>query len=265
MNDPGSDRMALTSEHWAYLLQEWRQPIVVKRRAQIYTKFFDTASDPRMFKCDDGKHYVLKSNHLGKSVITEQIAGRLGALMGAPVAIVDLVELPQEFADEPAIAPMQPGIHHGSRYIEHTGDRRQEISYRDMDVNLPRFSALALFYGWFGVFGDHQVIYRDWPPKEVSSVDHGELFEGGSKWTAESLRAAPPSTPDELVMKRCQLEIDHLKGSCDGLVAITNANIASAITAVPEDWGFPVDDQVAIAMYLERRREELLASVGCTP
>jgi hypothetical protein len=255
--------MALTQDDWLELLNACPRPTAAERQARTYRRLWSSGTQPRMFKCDDEQDYVVKRNHLGKAVITEQIAGRLGALMGAPVPVVTLVEVPAFLTSEPKVAPITAGIHHGSQVIPHTSQDREEITDKDMEINFSRFASLALFYGWFGA-ADHQVVYRQWPPREVSSVDHGEFLPDGHLWTIAGLSAVPPASPDGLIVRRCRLESEHLCAASDGLVAVSSRNIASAVAAVPENWGFPIEEQVAVAMYLARRREELLASLGCT-
>ena len=51
-------------------------------------------------------------------------------------------------------------------------------------------------------------------------------------------------------------EVAAAAGSLDGIQPRT---IARSVAAPPEDWGVDLDDRIALAVYLETRRRQLLA------
>lgn len=246
------------SEGWRELIAAAGQaPTPV--RAEIFDHAYSSASQPRRVKCSDAQYYVLKGHNAGKTMVNEQLVGRLGAAMGAPVGDVAFVEVPQALiAAEPQMAPLAAGIVHGSRFMRDVSNDRQNIAPIELDVNRDRFALLAILYGWIGA-SDHQVLYRELSPKLVFSVDHGHFFPHGPEWTVDGLNNAAAATPDASVVAQCGLLRDDLVPAARALAAVADERVAEAIAWIPPDWPFPNDERGVMAVYLDRRCRELLA------
>lgn len=247
--------------------EEWRRLLagagVAPTRvvAESFDHAYSTASQPRRVKCSDGQYYVVKGRIAGKTMVNDQLVGRLGAAMGAPVGDVALVEIPQLLVDaDPQMSPVTAGIVHGSRFMREVSNERQNLAPLDLDVNRERFALLAILYGWVGA-SDHQVLYREQPPKLVFSVDHGHFFPNGPEWTIDHLlHSAASAAPDATVVAQCGLTGGDLLPAAAALAAVTEEVIAGAISALPPDWPFPGHERLAMAQYLDRRRGEMRAA-----
>ena len=103
--------------------------------AQRHDGGLPSASRPQKFTCSDHALYAIKfvqNNHGdGRGAFNEQIVALCGALIDAPVLRVELIDVPAPIAaaldrDRAALnidfSP-QPGIHHGSRWVDNYSDR----------------------------------------------------------------------------------------------------------------------------------------------
>lgn len=247
------------ANQWQRLMAEaltHRAPFVT---AQTVRRQWDSASSPWLMKCDDGEYYVVKGRHNGRVIVNDQLVGRLGMAMGAPVGEVVVVNVPETLIDvEPALPRGMVGTAHGSRYLRGCSDDREASAAIDLDTNRARFALLAVLYGWVGA-NDHQVIYRNQPPRLVYSVDHGHFFPGGPDWTETDLWSASSARPDPIIMNQCHLGNQDIVLACRSLEQVSDVDIASVTAAVPDDWQFASSERFAVAEYLLRRRQELLA------
>lgn len=227
--------------------------------ARTFVQEWQSYSHPVALACDDGEIYVVKGRQLnnGRVAVNEQIVGRLGMKLGAPVGQVVLVEISAELlAIEPRLQHLPSGLAHGSLHVPDCTDRML-IDHATVPANRSRFARLAFLYGWMHA-GDHQLIYSK-SENIVYSVDHGHFFPGGPDWTTATIRSAPSARIDPL-FDPCALTPDEIAEARAALDAITNAEIAMAIAAPPSSWNFSLDDRVAMADYVARRREDLLAA-----
>jgi hypothetical protein len=186
--------------------------------------------------------------------------GLLGKAVGAPVPEVAVIDLPDALIqNQPDLKGLPAGLAHGSRYVPGASSVKQGILHETLGGNRSRYSALSIMYGWAGVFSDHQFFYED-TTNLVLSFDHGNFFPGGPNWTAANLRAAAQAEPDQQITTKCHLTKDELSAAVLLLNVVTTATIASAVSAPPNSWGLTLDDRVEVATYLEKRKEQLLAS-----
>lgn len=240
--------------------------------ATDYLTAFNTFSQPVGLLCNDSLAYVVKGRHvterahltrLPRAMFTDQVVGRLGAAMGAPVGRVVLVKIPTAFiATEPNLAHLRPGIAHGCEMLPGVHDGWPG-TLESPEANRSRFASLALLYGWFEA-DDHQFLYRNAAPFEVYSVDHGHFLPGGPSWSRASLRAARRPTPDPQIIGAAQMGQtirEELLRASAGLRGINDAVIARAVAAPPATWGVSVPERVALARYLSARRTQLLDSL----
>jgi hypothetical protein len=208
--------------------------------------------------CDDSNIYVVKGSHLdaGRVALNEQIVGRLGETLGAPVGAVRLVDISSDLIDiQPELSHLEPGLAHGSLLIGNCTDRLG-VDHVLVPENRSRFARLAILYGWMQA-GDNQLIYEK-SSNVVYSVDHGHFFPIGPNWTIHALSTASPATLDSS-FDVCKFTEEEIAEARARLEDVTAQDIAAAVAAPPSDWNFSLDERVAMADYLARRRAELLA------
>ncbi len=247
---------------WQKLIQRAASGRPAPVRAETYLKSWQTASQPVLVRTA-GADYVIKGAHVGRMVVNDQIVGRLGMALGAPVGQVCLVEVPAELISiEPAMRHFGPGIAHASLFLGGCSERAS-FEHASVKENRERFALLAVLYGWIGA-QDHQFIYENALPHLVYSVDHGHFFPGGPNWTSTNLAANPKPQTDPSIVSSCGLAAADFTAPAKALGAIRNEVIASVVATPPDEWAFDMTDRVALAMYLEQRRDtfatELLSS-----
>lgn len=231
-------------------------------RAETFVHVWNTYSGPAEFKCSDGLSYVLKAlrsdREIGRAIFNDQVIARLGALLGAPVGQVSIVDLSRELIElNPQISYMKPGFCHATRRFVDVSERIDNISHHTDPENRPRFAALAVLYGWVGVVGDRQFIYSNGQPHLVHSVDHGHFFPGGPDWTIGSLGSAIPCQLDDVLVAQCGLSEAELAVPLSRLRDVTAEKIVEIVDAPPAAWGVPQADRDALSTYLADRRAKL--------
>jgi hypothetical protein len=196
-----------------------------------------------------------------RSLVNEQIVGRIGEAMGAPVGHVELVNVPAELVSiEPGLQHIMPGFCHGCRFL---GDNmgRRSIENTQLPENRPRFSRLCVLYGWAGS-ADDQFLYCA-PIPLVYSVDHGHFFGiGNPNWEIDQLRTRGTAEPDQQLRSACSLTDDELRAAAAPLRTITDPMIRDIVTIPPDEWGINAEERDALTNYLMRRRDDLLAACG---
>jgi hypothetical protein len=231
--------------------------------AQTFLRRWSTASSPFLVTADDGNRYVVKGNVAGRMIVNDQIVARLGESLGAATGIPALVKVEQTFIDlspEVKNAGIIPGTWHGLAYVENYSER-EGFQHFALAENRTRFALLAVLYGWAFTSQDHQFIYSNAPPPLVLSVDHGHFFPSGPNWTTARLQGMTTTAePDPTIRGNCQIPDDAInvaKASLHTVDAV--AAIAGAVAMPLDEWQIDMQERVAMAEYLERRRAELLA------
>jgi hypothetical protein len=228
------------------------------------SKFDGSFASPVVLECDDGREWVTKapcpSNHLvARTLVPEQVVARLAALIDAPVPESCLVQLPDALvATNVDMSHMLSGIAHGSLYQRDCGGRMGV--HNVCDENRPRFASLNLLYSWT-VCNDMQWIYEAGAPHLVHSVDHGHFFPSGPDWTAQTLRSAgnPQPVAD---FSMCGLVAADYAQALKLAEALAPWQIAAVVASPDESWGCTMDERIAIADFLYRRRPLLLDVFG---
>lgn len=224
--------------------------------AHTYLQTWNTATEPVQVECSDDRTYVIKGAQAGRSLIADQVVGRLGRAMEAPVAEVGLVYVPE------LLVKMQPDMFHFSHGLAHACLWLPGCSDTGLVYVCPenrfRYALLAVLYGWVEA-SDHQFLLADNPPRLVYSVDHGEFFPNGAKWSVQDLLTDRNVEPDERLRLACGLTKDELKQAGNRLSALDEQQIAQAVAASPEEWGIALDSRRALMDYLVRRRSAMLA------
>jgi hypothetical protein len=185
----------------------------------------------------------------------DQVMGRAAAAMNAPVPAISLVRVNQALIDAQAeLADFIAGSLHGSHYMPDVSKTRQGFAHLAVPANRSRFASLAMLYGLAFVQYDHQFFYQD-GTHHVWSFDHGHFFPNGPNWTVTSLQTAPDAT----IVVNCTLSAQELTAAKPSLAGVTTDVIASAMGAIPAAWGVSSAEKVEWAVYLERRRDRLIA------
>lgn len=219
-------------------------------------------SNPVDLMCNDGNIYVVKGRKAGRAdvsraIVNDHIVGRLGALLGAPVPQIALVEIPLELiAAQPEMQHMIPGIAHGSRSVEGVSEKLG-LQHHDLPENRSRFALLAVLYGWV-IANDQQFFYNNEEPYLVYSFDHGHFFPDGPKWTDASLAQHPRAELDRQIVQRCSLLDEEVRDAVEQLRLIDNRAIAEVVAGPPDEWGLTQAERVTLFQYLAGRSDQLL-------
>jgi hypothetical protein len=223
-----------------------------------------TATCPQKFTCDDNRLYAVKfvenQHGDGRGVFNEQVIAALGVLVGAPVAPVALVRVPQDLIDELNASAatnhlnFQPsaGVHHGSRWQDNYSGR-QAVDH--VDENRELFGALDVLHAWTGCSGDQQWIYHNDPPHTVLSTDHTTFFPDGFGWSKESVAAQHAGVTQDPVISAIGLTPSDRRTALDRLAAVDAAHVAAAVARPPASWGVSKEDRVALAEFLLARKD----------
>jgi hypothetical protein len=246
----------------------WRDLIVpacesreVERTARRFDGGLPSASKPQKFICDDDLLYAVKftqnAHGDGHGIFSEQLVGRAGGLIGAPVPDVALVEVSAGLAAEVAEQPElgfgpQAGVHHGSKWADNYTDR-QTVDH--VEANRERFGALDVLYAWIFCAGDHQFIYSNEPTRQVLSVDHSAFLPAGPDWTVESVGGGVRAVQQDPVFAPLALGPGHRADAVQQLVQVTPEGIAGLVSYAPDEWGVDFATREAVASYLWVRRD----------
>ena len=253
-----------TPPDWAGLLAAAEHDETPSDSALRYIDSWSSQSKPvKVAGNEDDTYWVLKSHQyalsakLPRIVINERIVGNLGALIGAPVPEIGLVEVPQALIDiEPKMAHLGAGLSHGSRYVEDTSDRDNDVHDIDAGDNRDRFLRLMLLNAWCGA-GDRQFIYMNQPPRLVYSVDHGNFLPGGAKWTETDLRTADPPTVEADRFPGLDPTEEELSMLGAELRGVSDQDVATVVASIPTAWGLSGSEQVQLLSSLAERRDLL--------
>lgn len=239
--------------------EQLRPPKVVT--GLIFLGGWETSARPVALTCDDGRDYVVKGSNAGRKTVNDQIVGRLGRAMGAPVPRVVLVDVPVELVrEEPMMGHITPGLAHGAELLRDTSES-YVIEHVRSPENRLRYARIAALLGWVRA-SDRQYLFGEDPPHLVHSFDHTHCFPSPPDWTRVLLNRAPPPTLDHELAEACRFtryEVEHARDVLNGM---DHARIARAVAAPPVGWGLDMTERVALATFLARRRLELLRSLA---
>lgn len=185
--------------------------------------------------------------------VTEQIVGRLGKLIEAPVCECTLIALDEIAGWE--IRPgtsrlVEPGYAHGSRAIEPTLETR-ELKFRSDDDNRRRHCGLYALSDWL-YCGDLQWLRATDEDNAYYSHDHG-FFLTGLEWTKDSL-AACGADQGPITLDSNQLDAAELNRLGDALEALSRADIEDAISGLPTSWPVSDEELAAVAQFADMRK-----------
>src|SRR5207302_1600000 len=111
------------TKNWETLIGEatknWtEQPIKAETFLKAWKDEGSSASNAVTLVCADGQLYVAKGLQAGRMIVNDQIAARLGSLIGAATPPPALIDIPAELtAAEQKMKDITPGLAHGLREI----------------------------------------------------------------------------------------------------------------------------------------------------
>jgi hypothetical protein len=104
-------------------------------------------------------------------------------------------------------------------------------------------------------------LYAKAEPRLVFSVDHGHFFPGGPNWTVATLEAhaATAAVPDPAIVQSCNLTGADIRAANAALAGLEGSRVVALAVAAPlDDWGLLIEERVAMANHLTRRRRSCL-------
>lgn len=207
---------------------------------------FQSNTAPALVRCHGDERFVvngMRTAAVGRVLFVEQVVGRLGAAMGAPVPEMALVDVRSAHAAGHA-APLCPlGIGSGSREIPHA---RFAYASDFGGWAAPRMAPALVLFEWFGGRPNQLLV----GVSGAYPCDFGGVLPGGEQWRSEQFEQW--RAPD----LRAAANFADLGPALRALAAVTVGAIAAAVAA-PPSWGVPGSDRVALAFYLAARRDIL--------
>lgn len=193
----------------------------------------------------------------GRAVVTEQVVGRAGALIGAPVCEVAIVEIPEELAGWRFLPDrrLEPGFAHGSAAVEQAIEE-PILSYGDRDDNRVRQAGVFALHDW--CWGeDPQWLYWASGDMELYSHDHGYYLPSHVlDWTVETLRdyADQPRTGP---WPTRHLDRSELRRLASALRAIDRSRLSAILAEIPESWPVTIAELETVGWFLEYRAQQV--------
>jgi hypothetical protein len=252
--------MCAARDQWRGLVDDGRVVDVVVSIRGILAAQSDSRGGSLPFQAlgSDGKTYWVKMPHNvqgPRALVSEQIVTACGRLIGAPVCITTLIQIPAEFDGDVLEngTVLRAGISHASLDVAN-GSMEKHFAplYREQDDNRRRHAGYFALFDW--CWGeDMQWIYDLSADRRTYSHDHGHFLPGGPNWTLGSLEknVAFPHEIDQLAQGLDQGELVRMAYVLDNLDRET---IQTIIKGVPTEWGVAAADLEAVGWFLERRR-----------
>lgn len=205
-----------------------------------------------MFLCPatDGHRYWIKPT--GKvGGLVEQVVGRAGHLIGAPVPAVRVVSVPEKVASETGV---RSGLVHGSRNVgeaETHGDRARGFRHYD-GQNAARVVAGVALWDW--CWGGGGFEYLRTTDGTIVTVDHGGWFPpaGGARVHVSALEENADA-PRPLPCNPSRVPDSDVSRVATTLRNVTREDLVRhVLRPVPTSWR--VDRRLeAIGAFLEHR------------
>ncbi len=201
-------------------------------------------------------------------LIAENVVGRVGALIAAPVCEVAVVRIPKELDGwefRPS-AKLEPGVAHASLAVSDAQEVRQ-LEYRERDDNRWRHAGVFALYDWcWGA--DDQWLHCESDDRKLYSHDHGMYLPDGPAWSEAALlaRVDEPHLPG---YQTSGLDSDALAAFADRLDTIVRDEIVPVMSSVPASWPVSDGELETLGFFLERRAPAVAARLralnGGTP
>lgn len=216
-------------------------------------------SKPFQVRATDGQLYWLKppDNPQGPRVpVTEQVVARCGALIGAPVCRVELVQIPAELNGHALDRnrKLQSEIAHGSADVSNATFVKQKTpAHRSSNDNAARHAYIYALHDW--CWGhDSQWLHDAKRDMTTFSHDHGHFLPGNHKWTVVRLRQHVDQ-PRELGADEAGLDPAAILEAAEAIEALTPDDLARVLRTIPASWDqIPDEDLECLGWFLDRRR-----------
>lgn len=255
----GLDAVWLMAEAWERAIAEYsaEEPVRVDLVRGLP---LPSMSRPVLVLAADDRAYYLKGAQCGRALVSEQVVGRLGRAMGAPVPEVRVLDLPRDLVYyDQNMRGIMPGLSHGSLLIDDCSNESGQM-HTHAPANRARYALLAALFG-LTVADDPQFILGNAAPRLVYSVDHGLFLPERNAWRPHDLEhpdLPSPPRPHPLIAQACGFSAQEHRIACEAIASLRAEDIAAAVAAPPEVWGILPVERVALAWYLGRRRDMLL-------
>lgn len=208
-----------------------------------------------LVRADDGRRYwckTLNNFQHPKVPANEQLVGRLGALIGAPVCEVALVKIPQALVGwefRPG-RPLEEGWVHGSLAADLVVETR-DMTSRTTDDNPKRHAGIYALHDWLG--GSDAQWLMVGAEAAYYSHDHGHYFPGGPDWSAATLNQAAGAA-FQLGHPATGLDAQELARLANVLEGLNEQEIAFCASNLPTDWPVTDDELEALVGFVDARR-----------
>lgn len=186
------------------------------------------------------------------SLAAEQIVGRLGKLIGAPVCETSLIRIHEELAGSPPW--LRGGLAHASLAVERADLRRPPLdNSRTKDDNRRRHAGVYALCDWCFSSDDQWLCDLD-DDEATYSHDHGLYFPpvGSGYWTRDEL-VQNARNAHELGGSKAGLDRETIRTVADTLDAIDRTALVEVLRAVPASWPVSGEELEALGWFLEYR------------
>jgi len=190
-------------------------------------------------------------------LVTEQVVGRVGKILGGPTCDVRTIQIPQDLAGwefRPG-RPLTPGIAHASLAIDLVVETRN-LSHREDDENAQRHVHILAIHDWCWA-DDAQWLIAEADRHRFYSHDHGwYLPPGGGNWTADTV-VQMVDQPHELGDSGQGLDMGAVDVIVARLEAVTRDELVTCLAEIPQEWPVTDTELEAVGYFLERRAPQV--------
>jgi hypothetical protein len=220
-------------------------------------------SRPFLVLGSDNRQYWVKALNNPQSPrvpVNEQIVGRVGALIGAPVCGASIIRIPATIAGW-QVTPgyvLAEGLAHAS-LAEEPVTQIGALQYRTDDDNVTRHVAiLALSDLCWGE--DLQWLVKSSDENRYFSHDHGYYFPQGPNWTRADLEANV-DVAHELADNGAHITLAAARSVANAVESVTREALANAIAGVPQSWLVSDEELETIGYFIEERASQVAARI----
>ncbi|MCM3850106.1 hypothetical protein ND486_28330 [Pseudonocardia sp. DR1-2] len=242
---------------WEGLLSDQRGPTDPPELDMLVDPSSETGSHAFKARSTDGTHWYVKvvDSPRSRAPATDLIVSSVAQLIGAPVPLCSVVEIPPELEGE-AYAPgrtLTRGLAFGSREVVDTFDGRKPLQYRGRDDNRRRQAGMFALYDW--CWGqDVQWLYSAGEDLSTHSIDHAFYLPRSPEWSASDLRSCVDE-PHAAPWPCDGLSPAALENLADTLETLTREALSETLRQVPAQWPVSTADLETVGWFLDRRRQ----------
>jgi hypothetical protein len=205
---------------------------------------------------DDNRKYWVKTlnntQNIPRLVVTEQLVGRVGKIIGGPTCEVKTVLIPGELVgwEFRPNRRLEAGIAHGSLAVEGCVET-YELKYVAEDENAERHANIFAIYDL--CWGDNpQWLVAETDNHRYYSHDHGHYFPQNGNWTAPGLEGVV-DTDHELGNPGTGIDHDAVARACASLHGLTRHSLVAAFAPIPSVWPVSDDELETVGYFFEKR------------